>query len=552
MKKILLIISMIFLSSLFYVSVSAEAQYYYVNVKEGVKLREMPTTESKELTRVLRGGRVLVKSTENDWYKVSYKNYDGWIKGEFLSPYTFDESNRYDFYLEVLSDPYSHYPFGLLQDFNKDGKEDLFLVEHVSSEEHSINFKYKLFDGEKIVYENEHTGGLYLLDVYDYKAIGIFESPRFPVGIDFQDQSFTSIDVITPIYETFTKDEYSHEWSVDNNDVEINNFYRNSVLITEGDFESKSYTNSNEIIYDFIYPHGELNMMNSFNSDLLINEIISLKIANDSLNPLSTEEPFHEQHPNLQDFILKTFNFYKDTYATIQEQIFYHTFMLSIEGLVEDNTFPHTFDDSGYSLYEKGPIEAFYYKYFGQKLDIAKFTLESDISEVNGRYRCYCDGVGSPPGPIYARILGQESLQDDFYALKFAEYTLPTSNFELLNEAALTSFLEKEGYIIVKKSIIDDVIHFSYIDNTSSINNLDFVTYNKYANQLDIVQEAVLAQKKVEQNELSVASANTNETQVISASTYTSKNNLFIYFFAGIITLIVIVIMIYFKKTRVR
>lgn len=86
LRKLLLSLSLvIFLLLLFTCNVFAATEQVGIITGDVVNFRASPNTSSTIISQLVKGTKVTVTSSQDDWYEVKYSDADGWIHGNYVT-----------------------------------------------------------------------------------------------------------------------------------------------------------------------------------------------------------------------------------------------------------------------------------------------------------------------------------------------------------------------------------------------------------------------------------------------------------------------------------
>jgi hypothetical protein len=100
MKQLYFLLFIVFSTSVF-----SDDNFYYVNSSNGLRVRDLPSINSKTLfllphktnIKVIKKGKIdIINNKKNNWYFISFYNDTGWVFGEYIhSPIPENYNHKY-------------------------------------------------------------------------------------------------------------------------------------------------------------------------------------------------------------------------------------------------------------------------------------------------------------------------------------------------------------------------------------------------------------------------------------------------------------------------
>lgn len=518
------------------------------------------------------------------WLKVSYEGKEGYMKAEHVKSLDLDLVAAYKHYAAVLEEELQPPYYTLLHDFTQDGLEELYFI--YLSENREV--RHTMLSGEEVLFDEvvgregvtiywddydyylvayvDESGGVHQLDPSDFgissqheylivrigtEMVDIIRSGNLSlsktkaqrdyqhaVAFETDEEQFDAdVDLDTGWYGIDGKEVTEEEWKevvsgyqnaphsvsfsndykqgydneISNYEETIDQLYALYKKYGEETASTKELVDADQIAeiewytnFKNLQAHGGISIGNTSLNYLDEGEIDYISLLTMALSHPTHEahDPSHYPRAQIDDWIYKNFGLRMDD-EQVKEQIerYENAFLAEHE--------------SGYGMFYT-EVHDDYYAQRTTADGIAWLWLELDYEPT---------------------IVDHYQLEDDFIALAYMELG-PQKELNLMGT--------EPDYIIVKKvEAANGDRYYPYITTLQSLDQLDYGALNKYAENLDLVQE----HKEVASTEESVDKDTEEAALKGSAGQTTRKAGNYALIMIGGLLLLVVVVGVNRKKS---
>ncbi|MGN7479811.1 SH3 domain-containing protein [Solibacillus silvestris] len=590
-------------------SSAEEVRHSIISAEQGATMTATANPDGMKVAALKQGTRVKLIREEASWAKVEYNGRLGWVRNEFIKPFTEDLLPIYSSYYKLLEET-DDVIYALVNDFTQDGIEDLFVI--VDSNPSKGQYIEKIYSGGTVIYQKNLKHGLSVLkdatDYYLFHHTQTNSEKKYKLSAlneqaktDYYEASEgkNSYEVTANTYlntyfivqsgngelseltltheQAASKDYYG---GVKKNGYDETIYLENYYLSNGGKTEpllEKDYNalfakyekaKGAKIIYSDDYKSASLSDKFSFDLKRAKNELLDLAAAiapekeievlpaeMDSLKIKLAQSVFLEM-PYENGVSRNAYTMVKNVEDGVKRGLpGYEASYFTKENSVE-------IPIDGMQYMDSTPMENVINDFYGTTINADEFNA---LASVEGR--ALNDGVYQFPIEeeeasetyIYRQLLSMEQLQNGYDILQFADYNMP---MEIVvspsNENGLIAGEQvQKGYVVFKRLPFKTGTKWVYIDTVSQIDLMDSKHYQTYENTLPLMQRYIAEQqiaeemKPDEDAEPIVASAATGEGSVQAADQETAVS----WGFMALVLALVIgafggAYFIYYRKTK--
>ena len=549
-------------------TLAEEIKYYTIVPEDGTVMTASADANGMKIMTLKQGTRVALVRQEASWTKVDYNGRLGWVKNEALKPFDQDLLPIYSTYYKQL-DKTADLIYALVSDFTQDGIEDLYIVSDANPSKGQ--YVATIYSGENIIYQKNLKYGLTILknstDHYLFHHAQKNAEKKYRLA-DLNDQAKTDYYEASSGKDSFeiTTNTYLNSYYIvqsGNNEVEeltltheqvvskdyyggkITNEFGETIYqdkyslsrdgkttaLLEKEFDElfAHYEKAKgaKIIYSDDYQSASLADDFSFKVERTKQEILDL-----ALDVLSDKKQI-EGIAELDELKLKLAQslLLEVPYEqAIQRNAL--TYVKNVEkGIInglpgyDGNYFAKSdveFAREGMHHYERAPMDEVIYDFYGVKINTEEFN---NLASIDFRYldeQTYEFPVEEPQEQPktykYRQLVGIESLEMGYDALKYVDYEMPVDIAVSESNENMLIAGEKldEGYVLLKRLPFKASMKWIYVDTVDHIEGLSVDQYKKYEGTLDLVQKFVVEQQVTsrEQEPLVVEAATEKENEI--------------------------------------
>lgn len=452
----------------------------------------------------------------------------------------------------------------MLYDFSQDGLEELYIVEYVNSD-NGGSFRHKMYSGKKLLFEEEKQEGLDIYwNKYNYYIVTDSHMTR---GYEQLDPNLLGIKtqhdyVISDYYpywhtiihpgnlkvaKTNIRQIEGYIWGFETDGQfyedeqgPVNAYYKNDQTVSEDAYNKFKalYEKAPNHLQLFSYEVNSIaKQFDNSNTEKTLHKLSKLynKYSGETNLPYTEDEIFQ----------MKEFIYLISTTPNVQDMNDYVTLFRNFEFMYA-STMPNDLRESfkaenfenneGISLskFKQQEVDDWIYRFFGIRMDHDKFkeqleklnAEEGSMTQIlEDDYACLCDGLGSPP--MQPDVKDVEFLKHDFIAIHYRFFGSDT--ILRTDDNSIES-----GVAIVKKVVAENgETFYPFIGKFSSIEEVDEVLLNAYAEQLDIVIDH---RPKPPETQKVV-----HEESVKERAIQENSQNTFLYIIIGLLVMIVLI-----------
>lgn len=583
MKRIvsIIIVAIVTLQLLLPITGKANATpYYMVTPAVGVDLMATANAAGLNVAKLKQGARVEPLQQENGWTKVLYNNRLGWIKSDFIQPFTIDLTPTYAAYYKQLKET-PNIVYSLIYDFTQDGIEDLYVVTDLDTSKGE--YIEKIYSGLDVIYTKTLTDGLTIIQ----DATGVYikhesitnQSSSYPLSqlSNEAKNDYYEVSAGDEKYAVPTTSHFNAVFVLESGSAavmerrflteevasteyfggQVKNAYNETVYATQyttsknGDSKSVPKKDFEQAIapyqkakvlaeiYKDDYHSAALATRYSFQLEKVLEQLIELAAKSEGTQAKeetqfadwNADELVTLQQKLAQSLILEI------PYSLKIERNFL-TYFNNVEiGIMMG--LPHYdpkfftrsrtgVDERGFTYYDRAPIDQVIYDFYGAKVDTAKFN---ELAGAEGptiddfHYLSQFENVTIGETYPYRQLKDVKNLENDFIALQYDDYSVPWDTIiDAANESALiAASYEGSGYLIFKRVPLTQGTQWAYIDTVASLEEIDMDQYKYYASNLYVTQQLVAEQKAGELN--AAAAESMEQKQVVAAPVEEPKSD---------------------------
>ncbi|MEK4228388.1 hypothetical protein [Solibacillus sp. FSL H8-0538] len=544
--------------------------YYIVTPEVGVTMTATADAAGMTVAKLKQGARVEPIAQENGWTKVLYHNRLGWVKSDFIKPFTIDLTRSYSTYYKQLSET-ANIVYALVHDFTQDGVEELYVV--TDSDTSKGEYVETVYSGPDVIYKKTLTDGLTIVrntnDYYVKHDTRTKRGSAYPLS-KLNDQAKTDYYVISggnEKYEVPTNSYFNSLFVLQSGSGAVSErTYLIEEVVSKEYFGGQQKNAYNETIYAMHYSmteNGKKKSVTNKDFEMEISPYVNAKAVmeiykdDDQSATLSNSYSFHvenvqqqllalaEKSTGTQQELVKSYAGWDEEELVTLQQKLAQSLILEIPfrfemernlvsyfsnveiGIARGLPYydPVFFtrsrtgeDERGYTYYDRAPIDQVIYDFYGVKMDTATFNAQAGENGPSVDDFQYISLFSeTQPGETYPyrQLIDIKELENDYVAMQFDDYSVPWDIIiDHTNESALIAgTYDKSGSVIFKRLPFEQGTKWVYIDTVESLNEVNIEQYKHYVNNLHVIQE-LSAEQKV--NEVAVTPAQTTEQPLLA------------------------------------
>ncbi|ATP39040.1 hypothetical protein CSE16_02810 [Solibacillus sp. R5-41] len=570
MKKLVILVLAVILVGVSFVprTLAEEIKYYTVVPEDGTVMTASADANGMKIMTLKQGTRVSLVRQEESWTKIDYNGRLGWVKSEALKPFDHDLLPIYSTYYKQL-DKAQDLIYAFVADFTQDGIEDLYIVS--DSNPSKGQYTATIYSGETIIYQKNLKYGLTVLknstDHYLFHHAQKNTEKKYPLA-DLNDQAKTDYYEVSGgknSFEIATNTYLNSYYIVQSGNKQIEELtLTHEQIVSKDYFGGKSTNDFGETIYQDKYSlsrEGKTTTLLEKEFDELFAYYEKVKgakiIYSDDYQSASLTTDFsYKVERTKQEILDLALNVLSDKKQidgiagldelklklaqSLQLEIPYGqaiqrnaaTYVKNLEkGIINglpgyDRSYfaksDVEFVQEGMHYFERAPIDAVIYDFYGVKINTEEFN---NLASIDFRYldeQTYEFPVEGPGEQLktynYRQLIGIESFDPGYDALQFVDYEMPIdiAVSEMNENVLIAGEKVNEGYVLLKRLPFKSGIKWVYIDTVEQIEGLNVDQYKPYENSLDLVQKFVAEQQVTsgEQEPLVVEAATRNTRDV--------------------------------------